>query len=235
MTTTPPPAPGPLAPSRLVRLARKELTEVLRDRRTITTLVVMPLLLYPLLTIGFGRYAIGERTGDVTPPYRLGFASQKDHDFLSVVFLRGAEALRLRGGTAGAPPTLWGDVFADVEAKVREGVIDVGCRRSPIRGEWELVYREDSPHARDVASYLQKVTAALDAEVARGMLEEHQLHPAPLPRLLTAPLRLRRTVRTLEWPPLGSSGGRLRWRVTSTLPPSWPIVPSRTRAQPITR
>ena len=40
-----------IAPGRLVRLALKELREILRDRRTIVTLVLMPLLVYPLLGV----------------------------------------------------------------------------------------------------------------------------------------------------------------------------------------
>ena len=42
---------------RLWRLTRKELSEVLRDRRTIVTLVAMPLLLYPLLSVAFLQFA----------------------------------------------------------------------------------------------------------------------------------------------------------------------------------
>ncbi len=38
------------------RLIRKELTEILRDRRTIVTLVLMPLLVYPLLGVGFVQF-----------------------------------------------------------------------------------------------------------------------------------------------------------------------------------
>lgn len=45
---------GPLA--RVVRLASKELREILRDRRTIITLVLMPLLVYPLISILFQRF-----------------------------------------------------------------------------------------------------------------------------------------------------------------------------------
>lgn len=37
------------------RLCLKELREILRDRRTIVTLVLMPLLVYPLLSLGFQR------------------------------------------------------------------------------------------------------------------------------------------------------------------------------------
>src|SRR5437868_14689434 len=42
--------------ARVMRLARKELFEILRDRRTILTLVLMPLLLYPLLSFAFRQF-----------------------------------------------------------------------------------------------------------------------------------------------------------------------------------
>ena len=41
---------------RLWRLTRKELRETLRDRRTIITLVLMPLLVYPLLSVAFRQF-----------------------------------------------------------------------------------------------------------------------------------------------------------------------------------
>jgi len=41
---------------RLTRLVRKETTGVLRDRRTLLTLFLMPILLYPLLAIGFRQF-----------------------------------------------------------------------------------------------------------------------------------------------------------------------------------
>ena len=44
--------------ARLGRLVRKELSEVLRDRRTIITLVFMPLLLYPLLAMAFPQFLL---------------------------------------------------------------------------------------------------------------------------------------------------------------------------------
>ena len=42
-------------PGRLARLTRKELRETLRDRRTVITLVLMPLLVYPLISISFNK------------------------------------------------------------------------------------------------------------------------------------------------------------------------------------
>jgi len=47
------------SPGRLWRLCRKELRETLRDRRTILTLVMMPLLLYPLLSMTLQRFFTG--------------------------------------------------------------------------------------------------------------------------------------------------------------------------------
>jgi ABC-2 type transport system permease protein/sodium transport system permease protein len=41
---------------RWLRLARKELRETLRDRRTIITLVLMPILVYPLLSLAFRHF-----------------------------------------------------------------------------------------------------------------------------------------------------------------------------------
>src|SRR4051812_24224831 len=43
---------------RLQRLVLKELREILRDRRTIITLVVMPILIYPLLAVVFQRFLL---------------------------------------------------------------------------------------------------------------------------------------------------------------------------------
>src|SRR5688500_13179601 len=65
--------------SRLGRLVRKELLEILRDRRTIITLVFMPLLLYPLLSVAFQQFflasSIDPNRGLV---YRLGFETEEE-------------------------------------------------------------------------------------------------------------------------------------------------------------
>jgi len=56
---------------------RKELTEWLRDRRTIISTVVIPLLLFPILTVGFGTLAsllIGKARQEVPKVMVLGGA-----------------------------------------------------------------------------------------------------------------------------------------------------------------
>ena len=52
---------------RLWRLTLKELREILRDRRTILTLVLMPLLLYPLLSIAFQQFFLSQL--NAVPPH----------------------------------------------------------------------------------------------------------------------------------------------------------------------
>jgi ABC-2 type transport system permease protein/sodium transport system permease protein len=45
-------------PTRLARLARKEIRESLRDRRTLATLLLMPLIVYPLLGMVIRKFAV---------------------------------------------------------------------------------------------------------------------------------------------------------------------------------
>src|SRR3954469_14955714 len=65
---------------RIFRLVRKELTEILRDRRTIMTLVLMPLLLYPLLSLAFQQFLLSHSiTGaDDLDTVRIGFQTEDD-------------------------------------------------------------------------------------------------------------------------------------------------------------
>ncbi|MGL4551689.1 MAG: hypothetical protein ACRC33_10910, partial [Gemmataceae bacterium] len=59
--------------SRLWRLARKELRESLRDRRTVLTLILMPLLLYPVLAVAFQTMMASNKAADAGPVYTVGF------------------------------------------------------------------------------------------------------------------------------------------------------------------
>ncbi|TWU60118.1 ABC-2 family transporter protein [Rubripirellula tenax] len=59
---------------RLWRLCQKELKETSRDRRTIVTLLLMPLLVYPLLSMAMNRYLLtSDASTDVN--YKVGVAS----------------------------------------------------------------------------------------------------------------------------------------------------------------
>ncbi len=61
-----------LSGGRLQRLCLKELRESLRDRRTVMTLILMPILVYPLLSMALQRLLIGATGSSPTTPYVVG-------------------------------------------------------------------------------------------------------------------------------------------------------------------
>src|SRR3954470_8895409 len=78
---------------RLQRLVRKELREILRDRRTIITLVVMPILIYPLLAVVFQRFLITSITVNEDIAFAIGVDSVESQELLSQQLQMGAAAL----------------------------------------------------------------------------------------------------------------------------------------------
>src|SRR5689334_6481597 len=87
--------------SRLGRLVRKELLEILRDRRTILTLILMPVLLYPLLTLAFQQFFLASRlTHDRPSEYRIGLPEDTTpqlRDALHELLSKGDEQFRRKG------------------------------------------------------------------------------------------------------------------------------------------
>lgn len=73
---------------RLGRLVLKELREILRDRRTIITLVVMPILIYPLLAIVFQRFLVTSLTTNQGIAYVIGV----DSDLSGTILLKQIQA-----------------------------------------------------------------------------------------------------------------------------------------------
>src|SRR4051812_17134161 len=74
---------------RLRRLVLKELRETLRDRRTIITLVVMPLLIYPLLAIAFQRFLLTSLSVSEDVNYAVGIDSKVGSNMLERQLLTG--------------------------------------------------------------------------------------------------------------------------------------------------
>lgn len=145
----------------LGRLALKELRETLRDRRTIVTLLLMPLILYPLLSLAFHRFLVLYFEPE-TPSIRIGFASGEDIRPFFTEIVRGDNLITSakeedpESGDANKPlaipsilgrggqkvddfPTLDelpidGDVYDDVEGELRRGGIDLGVELVEVDG-----------------------------------------------------------------------------------------------------
>ena len=70
---------------RLLRLCQKELKETIRDRRTIVTLLLMPLLVYPLLSMALNRFLLSSvSTGAASSlVYKIGVESDGEGEVLA--------------------------------------------------------------------------------------------------------------------------------------------------------
>lgn len=72
-----------LADGRLWRLCQKELRESLRDRRTIVTLVLMPILVYPLLSMALQRLILGTAgKTNTNTQYVIGVRDETDANII---------------------------------------------------------------------------------------------------------------------------------------------------------
>jgi ABC-2 type transport system permease protein/sodium transport system permease protein len=163
-------AGGTVFRTRLARLARKELREVLRDRRTILTLVLMPLLVYPLLAVVFQQHFLASNLS-AGMGYTVGFPSAADYERFHSHLQLGAKWL-----SAHDPQTYKEAVefnvkeSADLETDVKDGWIDLGIRIKRSRHvrqdhlvELEFIYKKDSSAAETLVRYFdRRVAAATD-------------------------------------------------------------------------
>ncbi len=84
--------------TRVVRLTRKELRETLRDRRTIVTLILMPLLLYPLISVVFTQFMLlNANASGAAVRWQVAVRREEDFARLLAVLQLGDEWLKERG------------------------------------------------------------------------------------------------------------------------------------------
>ena len=93
---------------RLARLTRKELRETLRDRRTVITLVLMPLLVYPLISISFNKSVLMTAQQASKIVYSIGVSSAQDVEVLGDLLSRGNQLLKTRQPGDPQPPVAIG-------------------------------------------------------------------------------------------------------------------------------
>ena len=93
--------------ARVLRMARKELREILRDRRTIVTLIAMPILLYPLMFVVFLQFAplASKVSSELGPKYRIGMVTRAEAEAFQNRLVIGKRALRRGNGKNAEPAT----------------------------------------------------------------------------------------------------------------------------------
>lgn len=166
---------------RLWRLTQKELRETLRDRRTIITLVLMPLLVYPLLSVAFRQFFVSSFTKPTDIPWRI--AGNDDHtlSYFAKQWEQGSRVIEeIDGPEQDKPKVLW---FTNsmLEEALRSGEIDLGVRSRVVptadlagggQLQYELLYQKDSLLSRSIVEYAERRLWAFDQLDYAGRLQK---------------------------------------------------------------
>jgi len=165
--------------SRITRLALKELRETLRDRRTIVTLVVMPLVLYPILALVFQRFLLTSLSNQAAIEYVIGVDSPDSMRRLERQLEQGDrrlheagredvshDAQQIHGQREPSPKIIWAEIPDDeVErcvsnADVHLAILPMQERPNHADGlghpsSWDLYYRAGSPASEAALRYVE--------------------------------------------------------------------------------
>lgn len=184
---------------RVLRLTRKELRETLRDRRTVITLVLMPLLVYPLLSISFNKTLILSADQSAQPVFSIGVDSAQDAELLEGLLTEGGRLLqsRTRAGQADTSstdaPSTDGDAAdlpqASVELRWFSGAaLETSVSAMEVHAavrikrpapdtprqfgslQCELIYREQSPVSQQAMRFVEERLRVLNEVSLRGRL-----------------------------------------------------------------
>lgn len=151
-----------------MRLATKELLEILRDRRTIITLVMMPLLVYPLMGIVVQKLMLQTVSQNTEVVYRIAFENEPEAERFGKVFQQGqAAALRsLEGqeipkiGTAQNPKfEFFFPEDLTLEQLVKLGRVDLGIMRGKgerVGGRYLLLHNPKSDFSYNAMQLIGK-------------------------------------------------------------------------------
>ena len=205
----------PFSSLRWWRMTQKELREILRDRRTIITLIGMPLLIYPLLGVTFRTLLVTQATNRAKTEYRVAFANQRDGRVFRRLFHEGAVLQAKRAGhpeLANHEPTGTPDdpIWQFMTSNDQETTIDVGSfvadqsaeigvrlKEGNDDGPWdfELSYRASSPYSIDARRMIEDRLRAVNDMVISERLRELEpqfqmpiaFSPMPIPTVDSGP------------------------------------------------
>src|SRR5262249_23110580 len=198
------------------------------DRRTLVTLVAMPLLLYPLLGLAFRQFFLSGAVSDSRPKYRIAVQAGSDLNAAQIrdYLLDGRAALERFPGWPNPAwaetklnPTLEFFAAENAETAVREGQVDVGLRlrsQEPVQFrpdrdlalDLELPYVEDALFCREALRCVESLCAAANARFLEHRLQSLRDHDV---RQRGAPVELVRT-------PLTSTGQKYSLSLAAVVP-----------------
>jgi ABC-2 type transport system permease protein/sodium transport system permease protein len=177
---------------------RKELRETLRDRRTIITLLAMPILLYPLLGLGFRFLAVQQLSMADTKIY-VGLETEDDAKWISesvalASTLKDDSAKNEETASQATADTAKPEIVlslprsgdaVDLKKMVADGLIDVGVRISRANPSLptaiqnpsavELIYNSELLRSRNAADYLEQKFNTANGELIRLWAESQRI------------------------------------------------------------
>ena len=180
----------PFSIAQQVEFTLKELRETLRDRRTIVTLIAMPLLLYPMLGLGL-RFIAFQQSSDQKVEYRLAIESEAEAIWISEVLQLGDNLLDKSNESKEPQPAPDVQLLVpndpsqfDLEGLVKDSAADVGIRvqlstsnsgdnKLVASARVQLFQNRASTHSRDAADYVQQRLAAANIDLIKRWAEEN--------------------------------------------------------------
>jgi len=171
-----------------LEFTRKELRETLRDRRTLVTLLAMPILLYPLLGLGFRFLAVQQSLSE-NLEYRLAVSSEAEGQWLIEVLRIGDQIVGPPLADAPQPElqlltpndettfdlkTVVADTGADLGVKIEmDHSGDTGFL-GPRPARVTLIQNAGSALSRDAADYVAERLTAANNELIEGWARRNQ-------------------------------------------------------------
>jgi ABC-2 type transport system permease protein/sodium transport system permease protein len=163
------------------------------------TLVLMPLLVYPVLSLAFRQFLLSSFQHPASLPLRIATRSQEEWTTLMSLLSQGDRLVAEEGSAAAARPLLGGPILGadlgaaepplasiqsfvadDLEAAVRSQEIDLGVLLVPSEGErgaraqvtFQLLYRPGAPLSRQAASFVERRLRAVNEQDLLRRLDE---------------------------------------------------------------
>lgn len=185
--------------SRLRRLCQKELREILRDRRTIVTLILMPLLVYPLLSLVFQRFLLSQAAAVAAnvPGIIVGVESEEAGATIEEYISVGHRLLK-QSDAVLETPNLHSVVVNNLITPIREQRIDLAIRvtllepdKPPLFGpppaEFAIFHRSGSIGSETAMRFFEDRFRAVNEEFLARKLKDIDVDVQPPIRLVRQP------------------------------------------------
>jgi sodium transport system permease protein len=131
--------------ARVLRMARKELRETLRDRRTMITLVLMPLLVYPVLSLAFRQFLLSSFQHSSELRFHIYTSNQEEWRTLMLMLAQGDQLLKEHESASASTPLSGGPILGADLGATEPALMnnDIGALREDVNRSLEELVRNN--------------------------------------------------------------------------------------------